>query len=149
MTISKSVPTVQLVTKTVFALKARPSIAPKGLQKGTFLSAVNETGTEAGEEFNRLIVTVALEAKDAKGQPFQVEEKYNLLPNGRGLNAFIKDYEAWSGQELTEDDLYSFDCNEKVKGPVVVEIDHRKEGKDPKAVIIAFHNPNATEQAAA
>ena len=146
-----AVATVPIVKKTVFAFKTRPAIAPKGLQNGLFTEVVNETGIENGKEFSRLIVTVELEAKNVKGQPFQVSKTYNIMPNGRGVNAFLNDYNTWSESKLTEDDMYNeFNSDTMIKGkPVVVAIDHRKTGKEWEAFIEAFHPADYTEGVAA
>jgi hypothetical protein len=81
-----------------------------------------------------------LEAKNAQGQPFQVQKVYNCVGNGRGINAFLKDYELWTGAALSETELCNeFDANEVVKGkPVLVEISHRKNGKVKEAWIKGF-----------
>ncbi len=144
-----SVAIVPIVKKTVFALKTRPVIAPKGLQRGTFISAINET-PEKGDEFNRVIVTIDLEATDGKGKPFQLTKPYNIMPNGRGAKAFVTDYNAWSGSELTEDDLYESFNGEMDKGKsLVAEVGHRKIGNEWQAFIEAFHPAGYTEQAVA
>lgn len=132
-------PAVQTIKKTVFAFKTRTAIAPKGLLKGIFTVAVNETGGAGDDEFNRF--HTELEVTDAKGSRFLISRDYNILPNGRGLNAFLNDYNSWSSARLTEDDLYNeFDGDTMVKGKtVVVEIGHRKLGKEWEAYIAGFH----------
>jgi hypothetical protein len=134
----------------VFKLKSLPSIAPKGIQHGVFTEIANEVGTVDGKEYNRLIVMVALEAKDSKGNPFSISKSYNISGNGRGLNGFCQDYKAWSGIELTPDDLGEFDANTRIKDQaVVVEIEHRQSGKDWIAVIQSFHPADYTGATAA
>jgi len=130
---------VAVTRNTVFAFKARPELAPKGLINGTFVMAAHESGGEPGKEFSRLVVTVELETKDGNNQPFRVTKAYNLL--GRGVSAFVQDFQAWSGLELTDDDLYSeFDAQKLITGkPVIVNVEHRKVGKDWEAYIAAFH----------
>ena len=89
----RSAPTaVPVVKRTVFAFKTRPAIAPKGPQKGAFTAVVNETGGEGDDEFNRVHTGVRLEATDGKGNCFQVGKDYNILGSGRGLKAFLDDY---------------------------------------------------------
>jgi len=132
---------VPAVTKSVFAFKTRAVMAPKGVVSGTFVVAVNESGGGGDNEFNRFRIAVQLDAADRKGQPFTVEKTYNLLPNGRGINSFVQDFNAWSSSKLTEDDLYQeFDAQKLITGkPVVVNVEHRKVGKEWEAYIAAFH----------
>ncbi len=143
-------PVSNVVKKSVFAFKTRPAIAPTGLQKGTLVSALNEEGVEDGEEVNRVVKTVKLEATDPKGNHFVLTKNYNIKPNGRGFAAFTTDFNAWSGAELTEDDLYvEHDYTAEFGGqPLVVEVGHRKVGKEWEAYIISFH-PVGTEALAA
>lgn len=140
---------VPTVKKSVFAFKTRPVIAANGLQKGIFVGVINET-PENGDEFNRVVVTVELETMDGKGNRFVVKKDYNILPNGRGFSAFIEDYNAWSDAGFTENDLYiEHDYDVLFKGkPVIVEVEHRKNGSEWEAVIVAFH-PVGTEALAA
>ena len=134
------VPLVPVVKKTVFAFKTRLAIAPKGLQKATYVAAVNEMGGEDETEFNHIVKSVVLEAKDAKGMPWVLTKKYNIMANGRGAKAFIADYNAWSGSELSEDDLYEkFDGEADNGKSLVVEVGHRKVGKEWESYIMAFH----------
>jgi hypothetical protein len=131
----------KVILKTVFAFKTRPAIVPKGIQTGTFISAINEESAEIGKEFNRVVTKVKLEAQDANGTQFELEKKYNILGGGRGFKSFITDINAWSGAELTEDDLYTErDFTEEFGGqPLVIEVGHRKVGKEWEAFIVAFH----------
>jgi DNA-binding HxlR family transcriptional regulator len=109
-----------------------------------------ETGNENGNDFNRLKLVVQLDAKDTKGRPFNVDKAYNLLPNGRGLNAFMKDYQSWAGSELTEEAMYEFDGDTMMKGKaVMVEIDHTEKGKEMIPVIKSFNPVTAAESNAA
>jgi hypothetical protein len=141
---------VNIVKKTVFAFKSRPVIAPKGLQKGTFVGAINEAGVKDGKQIDRVVVTVELETADGKGSPFVVTKDYNILPNGRGFKAFLDDYNGWSGKDLTEDDMYSDFNGEADKGkPLTVKIGHRKNGKEWEAVIEAFHPAGFVEEVVA
>ena len=142
------VPSVPTVQKTVFALKKRPLIAPKGLQKVTFKVAVHESGGVGDNEFSR--IHIAVEGKDLKGNRFEVPKDYNTLPNRRGVTAFVSDYNDWSGKNLTEDDLYNeLNFVEMFVGkPVVVEIGHRQNGKKWEAVIEAFHPADYTGELA-
>jgi len=130
----------------VFALKKRPEIAPKGLQKGNMIVAVHESGGVGNNEFSRIHTAVGLEATDSKGKRFELTKDYNTLPKRRGISAFVEDYNEWSGAGLTEDDMYNeFDCDAMIKGkPVVVEVEHRKDGKDWEAYIKAFHPADYT-----
>ena len=136
---SAEIAVVPSVTKTVFAFKKRPLIAPKGLQKGVFILAENQSGGEGDNAFS--VLHTQVEVADAQGHRHVVAKDYNIMQSGRGINAFLQDYNEWSGAGLTEDDLYNeFDMDTVVKGkPVVVEIDHRKVGKDWEAFIGAFH----------
>jgi hypothetical protein len=145
---SAVVPTVPTIKKTVFALKKRPLIAPKGLEKVTFIVAVHESGGVGDNEFSR--IHTAVEGMDAKGNRFVVPKDYNTLPNRRGVSAFVSDYNNWSGAGLTEDDLYNeLDIEAMFVGkPVVVEIGHRKNGKEWDAVIEAFHPADYAEPVA-
>ena len=144
-----AVPVVSVVKKSVFAFKTRPEIAPKDLQKGIFISAINETPKD-GSEFNRVIVTVELEATDRKNGHFVVTKDYNILPSGRGFKAFIEDFNAWSGAGLTEDDLYvERDYTAEFGGQsLVVDIGRRKDGKEWSAVIEAFQPEGYTKTSA-
>jgi len=137
---STATPLVNVVKKSVFAFKMRPEIAPKDLQKGTFVSAINET-PESGDDFNRVVVTIELEAMDRNNAHFVVTKDYNIMPSGRGFSAFIEDINAWADAGLTEDDLYAErDYTAMFKGkPMVVQIGHRKSGKEWEAVVEAFH----------
>ena len=141
---STATPIVSIVKKSTFAFKTRPEIAPTDLQKCKFISAINETPsetTEDGSEFNRVVVTVELEATDRKKNHFLLTKKYNILPSGRGFTAFIEDFNAWSGAGLTEDDLYTErDYTAEYGGrPLVVDVGHRKDGKEWESVIESFH----------
>jgi len=144
-------PAGNVVKKSVFAFKTRPAIAPTGLQKGTLVSALNEVGVENGKEVNRVAKTVKLEAADGKGNHFVLTKNYNVMPSGRGFTAFTTDFNGWSGAGLTEDDLYvERDYTSEFGGQqLVVEVGHRKVGKDWQAYIIGFHPANTTELAAA
>jgi hypothetical protein len=139
---------VPTVKTTVFAFKKRKPIAPTGLQKAKFIVAVNEAGGEGDNEFNRF--HTAVEVTDAKGNRFEVPKDYNILGTGRGFSSFLNDYNSWSEVELTEDDLYNeFDMDAMIKGKaVVVEIGHRKTGKEWEAFIEAFHPADYTAEAA-
>jgi hypothetical protein len=77
-------PVVRVVQKTVFAFKKRPVIAPKGLQKGKFISAVNENGVENGEEINRVEVTVELENKTTTSCPTIADSPASRTTSMRG-----------------------------------------------------------------
>ena len=132
-------PTVQTIKKTVFAFKTRPVIAPTGVQKCTYVSAINETAQDS-EEFNRVVVTVELAATDPKNQPFKLEKHYNIVSGGRGFSSFLDDYNSWTEKSLTEDDLYNDFNGEADNGKqLIVEVGHRKTGKDWEAYIVAFH----------
>ncbi len=141
---------VPTIKKTVFALKTRPAMAAAGLQKAKFISAICEEGVENGKTIHRIGKTVKLEATDPKGE-FVLTKNYNIMPNGRGFTAFITDFNAWSGAELTEDDLYvEHDYTAEFGGQaLVVEVGHRKVGKEWEAYIVGFHPANTTELAAA
>jgi hypothetical protein len=134
-------PLVSVVKKSVFAFKTRPEIAPKGLRKAIFISALNEESLKKDDEFNRVTVTVELVDLDRQNKHFVLTKVYNILPSGRGFSAFIKDMNAWSGAALTEDDLYvERNYTEEFGGnSLVVEVSRRKDGKEWEAVIEAFH----------
>ena len=138
------VPAVQTVKKTVFALKKRPYIAPKGLQKVAFTVAVHESGGVGESAFSRIHTVV--EGQDSNGTRFKLPKNYNTMPNKRGVNNFVGDYNDWSGAGMTEDDLYNeFDFGAMFVGkPVVVEIEHRKIGTEWEAYIKAFHPADYT-----
>ncbi len=139
------VPAVSVVKKSVFAFKSRPEIAPKGFQEATYVSAINET-PENGDAFNRVVKSVKLDAPNSKGNHWVLVKTYNLL--GRGAAAFVEDYNAWSGADLTEDDLYGSFNGEKDKGKaMVVEVEHRKFGTEWAAYIKAFHPAGYTGEA--
>ena len=145
---TNSTTAVPVVKKTVFALKTRAALAPKGRSNINFVEAVNEQCGEAGKEFNR--IHLVSEVTDGNGNRFRIPKDYNIYNNERGLNAFISDYNAWSPQKLTDDDMYKeFDAEAMIKGKsAVVEIGHRKDGKKWEAYIMAFH-PAADREAVA
>ena len=108
---------------------------------GKLIEAYNETGTNAdGTTVDRIVVAADLVATDKNGKSYRVQKKYNCLETGRGVNAFIKDYELWTGSKLSESDLYQeFDAVARIKDtPVLVEISHRKVGKVVVAGIRKF-----------
>jgi hypothetical protein len=134
---------VKVIRNTQFAFKNRPEIAPKGWQSGNLIGVVNEV-PEFGEDFNRAIKSVKLEATDVRGEHFVLSKTYNL--HGRGAAAFLEDYNAWAETKMTDDDLHeSFDGEKDAGKPLVVEVGHRKVGKDWEAYIIGFHPARAVE----
>ena len=138
---STATPAVKPVKKSVFAFKKRSPIPTKGIQKASWLSAINETVGD-GSELNVVVVTTQLEEKDGNGKPFVLNKKYNIREGGRGFKAFIDDTNAWADADLTEDDLYvERDYTKEFGGQeLVVEIGHRKTGpKEWEAYILAFH----------
>jgi hypothetical protein len=60
---STATPVDKSVKKTVFAFKKRSPIPTKGLQKATWLSAINESVGD-GSELNVVVVTVQLDEQD-------------------------------------------------------------------------------------
>lgn len=134
-------PAVKPVKNQVFAFKKRSPIATKGIQKSTWLSAINETVGD-GSEVNVVEVTVQLAEKDGGNKPFVLKKKYNIREGGRGFKAFIDDTNAWADADLTEDDLYvERDYTKEFGGQeLVVDVGHRKTGpKEWEAYILAFH----------
>jgi hypothetical protein len=105
-----------------------PAVAPRGHNRGVFTQIKNETGTDKlGHEYNRLMVTVGLEAKNPEGQPYRVTKTYNLL--GRGARKFQEDFFSWTGRRLTDEQLNSFDEKGEMEGKaVVVDISYRQQG---------------------
>ena len=118
-----------VVASSIIQLRKMPDVAPRGQQSGFFSAIQAESGKDAlGQDCNYLKVVVDLATKDAKGQSYRVEKKYNL--SGRGVTAFQDDYKSWSGLSLTDEELDSFNSDVLMKDkPVTVEIKHRKEGK--------------------
>lgn len=131
-----AVATASIIKSSTFKPKTRPLIVTLGSHKGLLTDVVYESGTEADVEISRLIATTEI---SDKGHLFKVSKAYNMLPGGRGISAFMKDYELWTGVELSEDDLYNdFNC-ESIKGRTVnVRIEHRKDGKLWEAYIKDF-----------
>jgi len=117
----------------------RPQMAPKGKNPGVFREITLESGTDAGGlEYSRLQIAIELQAKDSSDKPYRVAKEYNLL--GRGLATFRKDYSNWSGRQLTDDDLVAFDADAQMKDkPVVVDVDHRSDGKKVTMVAGEFY----------
>ncbi len=111
-------------------LKQMPAVPPKGRNGGNFSEIKLETGADKlGKAFSRLKVRVALEALDPHGKRWEVEKIYNLL--GRGVRDFQADFLSWSGRLLTDEELSAFDAEAAMKGkPVVVELSHRRVGKN-------------------
>jgi hypothetical protein len=153
MSVIKSVQSVaksNIVKSVNFSLKTRPSLPKAGLHNAVIGEVANETGTEAGKQINRIRVPVILEAQDAAGKNYILDEVYNIGENGRGLSALCKDYLAWSGIEVTKADIYDFNCNEAMKDrSVVVKVAYRVNGANVAAVIESFHPAGTTELAAA
>jgi hypothetical protein len=140
-TASPATPTVKSITKTVFAFKKRSPIPTKGIQKASWISAINECLGD-GSEMNVVVVTVQLEEKDGNSKPFVLKKNYNIREGGRGFKAFIDDTNAWADAGLTEDDLYvERDYTKEFGGQeLVVDIGHRKTGpKEWEAYLLAFH----------
>jgi hypothetical protein len=132
-----AVPAATVVTKSVFSFKVRPVIAPKGLKKATWVSAVNES-SETGD-VNRVVATVRLQETDLNSQPIMLTKSYDVRPNKRGANMFLDDYNAWTRAALTADDLYeSFDGQADNGKELMVEVGHRKIGKLWEAFIKSF-----------
>jgi hypothetical protein len=128
-----------IVTSTQFVLKTPPALPAKGLHSVATGEVINETGIENNVEINRMRLPV-LGVKDSKGNPYPLEKVYNTGENGRGINALCKDYHAWSGVELTKEDLYGFDVNAAMKDqPVVVDIGYHVNGLKVTAYIKSFH----------
>ncbi len=120
-------------------LKSAPAIAPRGKQAGVFIEARQESGKDQYDAaYNRLVAAVQLDATDKTGSSFKVEKSYNLL--GRGVSGFSDDFRSWSRRALTQDEIEGFDPDVLIKGQkVVVEITHRKIGKEMVAYITGFH----------
>lgn len=133
---------------TRFTLVARPELPPKGRNSGLITVVEQLTGTDKGKEINRMDITVQLDAKDSKGQPFILTRSYNLGENGRGLGLFLKDYCAISGVKLTITDLYDFNP-ESLKGTrVFPEVEFSQVGKEVTAVMKGFLPPEIETKAA-
>ena len=128
-------------------LKSAPAIAPRGKQAGTFIEARQESGKDQYDTaFNRLVAVVQLDAKDKNDSPFKIEKSYNLL--GRGVSGFADDFKSWKRRALTQDEIEGFDPDVLIKGQkVVVEIVHRKVGKEIAANIGGFFPAEMTATA--
>ena len=124
-------------------LKPSPAIAPRGKQAGTFIEARQESGKDQYDAaFNRVVVVVQLDSKDKSNTPFKIEKSYNLL--GRGVSGFSDDFRSWNRRQLTQDEVEGFDPDALIKNKrVIVEVNHRKSGKDLTAYIAAFHPAEA------
>lgn len=142
-------PVGNVIKKNVFALKTRPAMAEAGMQDAKLVSVICEAGIEKGKKINRIVKTVEIEATDPKNHHV-LTKNYNILPSGRGFSGFIADINAWSGAELTEDDMYvEHDFTEEFGGkPLVVEVGHRKIGKNWESYIVAFHPAGAVDSEA-
>jgi len=125
-------------TSNILQLRKMPAIAPRGQNRGIFASINVEPGQDAtGNECQVLKVEVELEIKHPQGVPYTVTKQYNL--ESRGLASFQKDFASWSGRELTDEELDQFDADKWMKNKsVLVEIKHRKEGKNSIPVIKSF-----------
>jgi hypothetical protein len=121
-----------------FQLRKMPIVAPRGEQRGQFISVVCGDLEILKDDKKRQLVTVfvQLEATDKNKNPFVVTKVYNV--KGRGDTAFEDDYKSWSGEELTPEQMDDFDPSIIVGKPVVVQITHRKEGKELVPVIEKF-----------
>ena len=115
---------------TKITLKKMPTVAPKGQNRGVCTDFKVEAGKDdLGKDYNRFTTIVTLEAKDPEGKAYQVEKTYNLL--GRGVREFQADFLSWTGRLLTDEELAAFDAEAAMKGkPVIVELSHRKDGKN-------------------
>lgn len=131
-----------------FTLLARPEIAPKGKNPGVITEVVNLSGTEDGEEFNRMDIVVQLDAKNSKGQAFKLTKSYNLAENGRGITLFIKDYNSLMNAALTKTDLYDFNPESLQGVQVVVDVDYAEGGKEVSSVIKGFMAPGSETETA-
>jgi hypothetical protein len=126
-------------------IKRMSNIPDWGTYLARFVGADIVTKTPAGDPCNYLVVTVELiEAKDRAGNPFNVSKTYNL--SGRGVSSFSNDYKKWSGQELSGEQLESFDpdallLNKEVKVAIIL----RKEGLITIPVIDSFKPAIDTE----
>lgn len=130
---------------TVFAFKKRAPIAAAGLNHAVWKSAINET-PQSGDDFNIVVVSIEVKPKGANDPSFLLQKKYNIKDSGRGASAFVNDYNSWTGANMTEDDLYdSFDGEADKGKELVVEIRHRKVGKNWEAFIHDFHPAGYTE----
>lgn len=131
----------------VFQLRKMPSIAPKGLKAGCFTHTEIIKGEKcAVDSMGMLQVSIQLEALDEQGSPFVVKKGYNL--DGRGVNALSQDIQKWRGEELTAEELNSFDADTLIIGkPVTVKIGHRGEGKKLEAFIEALEPAPVSEPA--
>ena len=121
-----------------FRLRRMPTVAPRGEQRGEFISVVcgDEETVKGGKTRQLVTVSVQLEATDKNKNPFVVTKVYNIA--GRGVTAFADDYKSWSGEELTREQMDPFEPSIMVGKPVVVQIDHRKEGQELVPVIEKF-----------
>lgn len=114
----------------LLTIKELPAVPPKGQSPGFFSGIKIETGKDdLGKDYKRLRNAVTLEAKGPDGKPFKVEKVYNLL--GRGVRDFQADFLSWSGRLLPDEELAAFDAEGAMNGkPVVVDLSHRKTGKN-------------------
>src|SRR5262245_13584014 len=119
-------------------LRKMPAIAPRGKNRGIFSGVTDQPAKNAsGKECIELKVVVDLDAKGPDGKPFQVEKRYNL--SGHGLRFFQDDFASWAGRHLTDEELDQFDPDVLMKGkPVVVDTDHKREGKKLVSIVQKF-----------
>lgn len=122
----------------ILQLRKMPAIAPQGQNRGIFASISVEPGDNAtGNEGQLLKVEVELAVKNAQGVPYAVTKQYNL--ESRGLASFQKDFNSWSERKLTDEELNQFDADKLMKNKsVLVEIKHKKDGKNSIPVIKSF-----------
>lgn len=121
-----------------FQLRRMPTVAPRGEQRGQFISVVcgEEETLKGGKTRQLVMVSVQLQATDKNKNPFVVTKVYNIA--GRGATAFAADYKSWAGEELTPEQMDPFDPGVMIGKPVVVHIDHRKEGQELVPVVEQF-----------
>ena len=58
-----------------------------------------------GAERKDLVIVRTLDKADPNGKPFQIEDRFNMLPGGRGKSDFKKMMSAWRGKELDSSEL--------------------------------------------
>jgi hypothetical protein len=138
--------TVQQIKKsTVFSFKKRAPIPSLGLNRASWVSAVNEAPAE-GDDFNDVVLTIKIESSVPGGKAFELTKRYSLAGNRRGASAFLDDYNSWSETKMTEDSFYdSFDGLADAGKPLAVNVGHRKVGKEWEAYIKGFHPAGTPE----
>ena|SRR6185437_7187825 len=122
-----------------FTLLKRPEIAPRGMPPGTINDLVMIEGTKNEKPFREMDITVLLDAKNTKGEPFRLTRKYNLGENGRGFAMFLGDYNRLMGTSLVKRDLIDLDPGTLRGKRVLAEVDYTGQGADVSSVLKGLH----------